>query len=32
MDRRYAILLKLVSEVIVTLAAMVQILDFVTKL
>lgn len=32
MDRRYAILLKLVSEVIVTLAAMAQIIEFVTKL
>ena len=32
MDKRYAILLKLVSGIIVTLAAMVQIVEFVTKL
>lgn len=32
MDKRFAILLKLVSGIIITLASMVQIIEFVTKL
>lgn len=32
MDKRFALLLQLVSGIIVTLAAMVQIVEFVTKL